>query len=159
MNWEIVGVVAEVVGAAAVVVSLIYLARQVRTSNRLARAEAYRSPNSDLNTLNAAFSIDPVFRQAFRRAIDGATRKQLEPDERTVLDGYLISVTNIYEQLDREIREEILDSESLGFGAHGLFELPYFRISWGFYRQNLGSRFVESFEARFSLDPLVEVEY
>jgi hypothetical protein len=29
-------------------------------------------------------------------------RANLEPDEQTALDGYLISVTNIYEQLARE---------------------------------------------------------
>lgn len=143
MDWEVISMVADVVGATAVVVSLIYLAQQVRTSNRLARAEAYRSPNSDLN---ATFSTDRAFRKAFRRALEGATREDMDPDERTVLDGYLISVTNIYEQLSRETREGIIESGSDRFGARGLFALPYYRTSWSFYKLNLSVDFVNEFE-------------
>jgi hypothetical protein len=156
MNWELASAVAEVSGAAAVVISLVYLARQVRLSNRLGRAEAYRSLNSDLNSLNATFSTDPVFRAALRRAIEGATRDELGADERTVLDGYLISVTNVHEQLTREVREGILDPNNVGFGARNLFLLPYYRTSWSFYRTTLSSNFVEQFEKSHSLDGSVE---
>lgn len=38
MNWESIGVIAEVVGAVAVVVSLVYLAVQVRSNTRALRA-------------------------------------------------------------------------------------------------------------------------
>ncbi len=38
MNWEILGSVGEVLGAIAVLVSLIYLSTQIRNSNRLAEA-------------------------------------------------------------------------------------------------------------------------
>lgn len=151
MTWDTVGAIAQVASAIGVVVSLIYLARQLRMSNRLARAEAYRAPNSDLNSLNATFSTDVVFRAAFRKALEGATRDNLEPDERTALDGYLISVTNIYEQLARETREGILDPGTLAFQARGLLQLPYYRTSWTFYRENLSPAFVEEFEKRHSL--------
>lgn len=39
MNWEAIGAVGEIVGALAVVVTLFYLAQQVRHSTRMARAE------------------------------------------------------------------------------------------------------------------------
>ncbi len=146
MSWDAISAVAEILGAVAVVISLMYLARQIRTSNRLARAEAYRSPNSDLNALNGAFSTDPVFRKAFRRALEGATRDELDPDEVTALDGFLISLTNIYEQLAREAREGIIDSSSANFAGRGAFSLPYYQTSWSFYKQYLSSAFVEEFE-------------
>lgn len=38
MSWEAAGAIGEIIGAAAVVVSLIYLATQIRTQNREARA-------------------------------------------------------------------------------------------------------------------------
>jgi hypothetical protein len=38
VNWEAAGAIGEIVGAAAVVVSLVYLASQIRTQNREARA-------------------------------------------------------------------------------------------------------------------------
>jgi len=37
MNWEMIGAIGEVIGAAGVMASLIYLALQIRTSNRAAR--------------------------------------------------------------------------------------------------------------------------
>jgi hypothetical protein len=50
MNWDAVGAIGEIVGALAVVISLVYLASQIRTQNRESRAasvhqviEGYRS--------------------------------------------------------------------------------------------------------------------
>ena len=50
MNWEAIGAIGEIVGAAAVVISLVYLALQIRTQNRETRVasaheifEAFRS--------------------------------------------------------------------------------------------------------------------
>ncbi len=40
MNWDAIGVVGEIIGATAVVVSLAYLAIQIRTQNRQARTAA-----------------------------------------------------------------------------------------------------------------------
>ncbi|NQV69442.1 MAG: hypothetical protein HQ498_05390 [Pseudohongiella sp.] len=40
MNWDAIGAVGEIAGAIAVVVSLIYLASQIRQSNRLMTLEA-----------------------------------------------------------------------------------------------------------------------
>ena len=42
MNWESIGVIAEVIGVIAIFVSLVYLAVQVRQSNLIAAAEAER---------------------------------------------------------------------------------------------------------------------
>lgn len=39
MNWDAIGAVGEIAGAAAVVVTLFYLARQIRQNTRMARAE------------------------------------------------------------------------------------------------------------------------
>ncbi|MEZ5572260.1 MAG: hypothetical protein R3E64_09565 [Halioglobus sp.] len=40
MNWEATGAIGEIIGAAAVVISLIYLASQIRISNRASRQAA-----------------------------------------------------------------------------------------------------------------------
>jgi hypothetical protein len=150
------GSIGEFVAAIATIATLAYLAIQIRSSNRLARAEASRSPNSDLNSLNASFGTNPAFLAAVRQVLSGATRDELEPVERTLLDYYLISLTNIQEQLAREIREGILDSDALDFGGAGFFSLPYYRTSWPIYRGYLSSVFVEDFEKRYDLDPSIE---
>ncbi|MEZ5503450.1 MAG: hypothetical protein R3E50_12665 [Halioglobus sp.] len=148
MNWEAVSAIGEVVGAAAVVVSLIYLASQVLVSNRLARAEAWRNPNSDLNAINATFSTDVVFRKALNDAFfENAVRADLNTDERIVLDMYIISLLNIYEQIYREIREGTLTVAAIqDFGARSVLAMPYFRESWPTYKRSLGPSFVAYFE-------------
>ena len=117
MTLEDLGNLGELIAAIATVTTLIYLAIQIRSSNRLAKAEASRSPNSDLNALNATFGTNPVYIAAIRKVLAGASRDALASDDRTMVDYYLLSVTNIQEQLAREIRAGILDSDALDFGG------------------------------------------
>ena len=149
VNWEAVAATSEVVGAIAVIVSLVYLATQVTVSNRLARAEAWRVPNSDLNSLNAAFATDPVFRGAQFKLYDGGVdRSGLSDDECVAMDMYMVSVLNIYEQLYREVREGTLKDYAIrDFGARSMLDLLYFQKSWPLYKPSLGPSFVEYFEA------------
>lgn len=42
MNWDAIAAVGELIGAVAVVISLLYLASQIRTSNKAARHAASR---------------------------------------------------------------------------------------------------------------------
>jgi hypothetical protein len=150
------GSLGELVAAVATVATLGYLGLQIRTSNRLARAEASRIPNSDLNAINGSFGTNPVFLAALRRVLEGARRSELEPLDRTLVDMYLLSVTNIQEQLLRELRAGIVGEEALDFGGAGLFLLPYYRTSWPVYRDYLTSDFAEQFEKRYELDPSIE---
>ena len=159
MTIQDLGSVGEFVAAVATVATLIYLAVQIRASNRLARAEASRAPNSDLNSINAAFGTDPTFRTAMREVLNGASRTDLEPDQRTLVDFYLISLTNIQEQLSREIRAGILDPDALDFGGAGQFLLPYYHTSWPLYRGYLSSAFVSEFEAKYELDASIAAEW
>jgi hypothetical protein len=160
MSWVAIGVIADVFSAIAVIVSLLYLARQLSTSNRLARAEAFRSPNSDLNAMNATYSTIPEFNQAIRQVFAGAIRKDIPAEQRAPVDAYLVSVTNVYEQLNREVREGILTADAYkSFGAQGLFRTPYYRDSWCLYRNNLSENFVDDFEKRFDLDPTIESDW
>ena len=152
MNWEMIGALGEIAGAGAVVLSLIYLARQVALSNRLAQAEAWRTPISDLNSLNAAFGVDPEFREAIFRIMDGAEPGDLGSDQAQVADLYIISLCNLYEQLFREVSDGVLDQRALtDFSGSALFELPFVRANWGSMRWRLGGPFVEYVEARFHL--------
>ena len=153
MNWTMVGVLAQVAGEIAVVVSLVYLARQVDIANRLARAEASRTPNSDLNLLNSTFGTDPVFRSEFQNVLRGAVRDEVvDDDARMAIDLYLISMTNLQDQLVREIRAGILETDAQDFGGAGLFLLPYYRSSWPLFRPYFNSKFVEMFENQHRFD-------
>jgi hypothetical protein len=58
MNWEAFGAIAEGLGAAGVLVTLIYLVGQVRTSNRLARSESRRSSFQATTPVGLAIAHD-----------------------------------------------------------------------------------------------------
>lgn len=51
MNWEMVGALGETVGAAAVVVSLLYVAHQVRTASVEAKAQRRERLTAELNRM------------------------------------------------------------------------------------------------------------
>lgn len=160
MTIQDLGSLGEFVAAIATVATLVYLSVQIRASNRLARAEASRIRISEMNRLNASFASDPAFRAAFRRVISGSARDQIDPEARTLLDLYLLSATNIAEQLALEAREGVISFGALhGFTGAPVFSSPYYRSSWPLYRENVGSAFAEDFERRNGLDPSVEAAW
>lgn len=58
MNWEAIGAVSELTGALAVVVTLIYLAIQVRQHTSAVRSASYQSMTDALNQINMAIASD-----------------------------------------------------------------------------------------------------
>ena len=69
-NWEAIGAVGELVGAAGVVVSLAYLAFQIRNNTRQARGSMYDSIVSSLATFDRPLASDPQLARIFEEAID-----------------------------------------------------------------------------------------
>ena len=160
MSLESIYFVSQMIAAAAVVATLVFLAFQVRTSNRLARAEAYRSSNSELNAINATFGVGAVFQGAMRKVITNAERSQLDEAERMKMDLYMVSLTNIFEQLSREVREGVLDASYADrFPASAQFKSAFYRSSWPLYRQYLSAGLVADFEKKHNLDPSIQAAW
>ena len=152
MNWDMIGALGEIVGAAAVVVSLVYLAQQVRVSNRLARAEAWRAIATSANTLNGNWGRDPEFRRVFAQIFEGATREDVTEDDRFLIGFYLLSTAQSYDQLFREVQEGVLPPRVLDeFSGGPLFSTPYFRSSWHVFRNFIPGTLAVHMEERFDL--------
>ena len=157
MNWEIISVVANVIAAIAVVISLIYLGKQVSFSNRLSQAEALRVPSSDQSALNSTFSTIPVFNLALRRVLRGEVRSSFNEEERAVLDAYMISITNLLQQIYREVRIGIVEKDAYSnFTGASFFDSNYYKTSWPLYKHYLNRDFASDLEAEFQLDPGIE---
>jgi len=69
MNWEAIGAVGEIIGAIAVVVSLVYLASQLRQGNELARENAYRDLQSALDQGMAELNRDAELHKLWRETL------------------------------------------------------------------------------------------
>jgi hypothetical protein len=133
MNWDMISAIGSLVAAVAVVISLVYLARQVALSNRLAKSEAWRSRFSDINTLNAAFGVNPLFDQAMTKIYGGALSHNLSKDESSLVNSFIVSLIQVYEQMFHEVEAGVLEVSELDefSGATTLFQQAYVREMWG----------------------------
>lgn len=98
MNWEAVGAVAELVGAIAVVVSLLYVASQVRESTRQARRDATRELASRISDVSLAVATNPELGGLL--VTGGADLSRLSPGDQARFRGLMNSLFQTY-LLDR----------------------------------------------------------
>lgn len=126
------------------VVSLLYVSRQIAINHRL--AEAWRASTHAVTTLNAAFGVNPRFDQQVTRVMQGADVSSFELDDASIMTAYMASVGNVYEQVFREVRDGVLVQRALYefFVGRFLFESPFFRTKWHAFLRHLWSNsFVE----------------
>lgn len=124
MNWEAIGAIGEIVGAIAVLVTLIYLAMQVRQSSDTQRAQTHQQLAHD-RIINYRLMIEnKEIRDAISKAQFG---KPLTVEEQGLL--YWISMANIrayenelYQHSKGMIEDEELESQ------RKVLEYPYMQI-------------------------------
>ncbi len=78
MNWDALGAIGEVVGAIAVVVTLIYVARQIHQATAQTQAAAQYSFIEAYGEMNTSITNSKKVASIFRRGIMGEV---LDPDE------------------------------------------------------------------------------
>ncbi len=71
MNWEAIGAIGEVGGAIAVVVTLVYLTRQIRQSTHATGVAAYQQSQQQIYAMSVAIATDPELAEIFARAFAG----------------------------------------------------------------------------------------
>ncbi len=70
MNWEAMGVIAEIVGAAGVIITLAYLAMQIKQNTNQLHGEAINTFNSSQIALIIDFRDDAELVSAFIKCAD-----------------------------------------------------------------------------------------
>ena len=70
MNWEALSAIADLVGVILVIVSLIYLATQIRQSNQMALAESERELLENWANAVSGISVDDRTTDIFMRGLD-----------------------------------------------------------------------------------------
>ena len=78
MNWDALGAIGEVIGAVAVVVTLLYVARQIHQANAQTQAQARYSFVEAYGHMNTSISGNKAVASVFRRGIKGL---DLDEDE------------------------------------------------------------------------------
>lgn len=106
MNWEAIGAVGEIIGASAVVISLVYLGTQIRNQNRETRAA---SVHQVLDGYRQSISVLMQPEMAAVWVKGHQSFESLEPDERLRFLIYLTATLKNFEDGYFQWRERRLD--------------------------------------------------
>ena len=137
-----IGALGEVAGAFAVVVTLFYLARQIRNSARQDRRVQYAQLNRDFLQLSNAIAHDESFADVFfRGALDSSS---LSPSELGRFNSGVVMMFRALEALFHYHREGGIDdwgADSYRASMIDLMGLPGFRQYWTNRRHWYSSEF------------------
>ena len=100
MNWDAIGAIGEIIGAAAVVMSLLYLAIQMRQSNRLVERAIVKELLADRAEYNRFVSSDAELNSLYWKGMN--TPDQLSESE-------WLRYLNMYAPMARQLEAVYLD--------------------------------------------------
>ena len=90
MNWDALGAIGEIFGAGAVVVTLIYLSRQLRQNTEALRSAAWQATQEAEHRFDSLFAQDREISAIFIRGWEGG-KAAFEDDEVAALQWWLIA--------------------------------------------------------------------
>jgi hypothetical protein len=152
MDWTMVGALGEVGGAVAVVASLLYVGRQVRQNNRIARAEAYREVTMGWAQLLHRWADDPPTAKAL---MESGTGIRLADLPEGVRDAFLLRIAatfRVFETIYHQVAEGILDDDALDMlWGQATGSTPLFQDAWARLRGSYRPEFRAFVEGRYEL--------
>jgi hypothetical protein len=112
MNWDIVNAVSEILGVVVVVITLVYLARQIQESTNLAKTEYHTNSVTTMARFRdwKSASIDNA--RIFRVGMNDF--RALTPDERITLDGVLLDLVLCLKDILEAHERGFMDKETYG---------------------------------------------
>lgn len=131
MNWDAIGATGEVIGAIAVVATLIYLSLQIRSAQRDAQTSNFHRVADSFNDLNRLIASDPKMADLFNKGM--ADFGALEEVERTQFSFLCITAVRIYDSLYYQLQRGVGDPElwlSEVETLKGFCSAPGFRAWW-----------------------------
>jgi hypothetical protein len=146
MNWDAVGALAELVGAIGVIVSLIYLANQIRQNSNSVRAESVRQllAQSSQNFMSAATSAELVDAQVKSKSHEELEERDIH--RLTLLAMAVLSnyENEFYQYCSGSLPEDMHDAYRRRLSD--ALELPYINECLG----QFGHRFSAQFRSYIS---------
>lgn len=151
INWVAVSAVADVIGVIGVVLSVMYLARQIRKQTDEARLTATRDLACQLNDVIGLYVTDPELLQQHRAASDDLMK--LPPEVRHRVSTQMNRVIRIVEQNFLHMRHSNLDSAyvtSMDRRTLEIMSQPSYQQWWTLNRDAYGAEFRQYIEDRIA---------
>jgi len=112
MNWDALGAIGEIAGALGVIVSLIYLATQIRNQNKESQLTAINSMTSQWNAFMADMATNSELARIW--SIGLTDLDSLDSTEFVQLSTHFNRIFRIYESMYRQQQAGRLDEELWG---------------------------------------------
>ena len=141
MNWEIVAATAEIVGAIAVVISLIYLAIQIRAQTSLSRLAAQHEVSRGIREASLLFATEDISDLFVSGNKDFGSMPE---SERIRLIVAITNLFRVWEEAFSEARDGHLEAanwDALSGDYSQLMGADVFRRVWGMRKQNYHPEF------------------
>jgi hypothetical protein len=144
MNWEALGAIAEALGAVGVIVTLAYLATQIRQNSRLLRAST-SAATAQVNNSQSQYLIQDA--EVARIWWDGlADRESLSEADRRRFDPLItiqLQGASLVHAMEREGIGSLGEWEENRRGLRWQLEQPGIRQYFRAYRENFSSDFCQ----------------
>jgi hypothetical protein len=111
MNWDAVGAIGEIIGAVAVVISLLYLSNQIRHGTRTAEDAAFREVFGHVGTL-VQWMNEPQHRPVLLKGL--LEYDSLAPEEKVTFDSMLTMLLTYVESAVISNSAELIKDETMG---------------------------------------------
>lgn len=154
MNWEAIGAVGELVGAAGVIITLLYVGLQVRQNTSAVKAAAIQDISSSTTAYLNAWSTDDRLPGLLARVAAGELPDAFTTEETTRLVIAYTSMLRVFEARYLQIRLGVLDEDILESmaGAASLFRTAWFKASWSrLFEPAVGREFAQFVRDRFEI--------
>ena len=115
MNWEAVAAIADVIGVVLIVISLVYLATEIRQSNQMALAESERELLENWANAVASLTQDDRTADIFMRGLDDFD--SLTNLEKTRFSVIMQRLINTYISAVRMDQKSLIDSKEVNIFA------------------------------------------
>lgn len=142
MNWTAIGAIGEILGAAGVIITLIYLARQVRQNTRATRLSTSHSIASAARDWNRPLLADPELAWTFQVGTEDPS--MLDERERARFIELCFSLFRMFEDAHYQWQKGALDSD-VWHGYEALYaayaKAPGFQAYWEKRKQTFRPEF------------------
>ncbi len=141
MNWEALGAVGETLGAIFIVITLIYLARQVSYAKRSMNWQYHENVNALFNQSYNAVASSTDLARAVHKAEAG---QELAPEEYIQVRSHVTTLLNGFEELFVHSGElsEIISKEEIEPMIVAYLNTGEYRRIWDDVKGGLNPRFV-----------------
>ena len=150
MNWDAIGAIAEMLGSIAVVVTLVFLAAQLRSNSAMVRNSVLQSQASAMSDWASRLAGDPELYDLYRRGL--LDESDLTKEERGRFDMLLIQVFQSVGTLHQQHVNGGMDKATWVANLRTMgasFDTPGGRASWDRQKYMLDDRFQAEVEAFF----------